>query len=92
VTEPSSPARNGHARPDRAHSRFFCNRARTASLLLGLVAIAALLVGAVLAEISSSGAPSSTATAVVRWVIVASLVAAVVAYVIGGRQQQRDLG
>jgi uncharacterized membrane protein len=90
VTESSSPARNGKARPDRAHSRFFCNRARTASLLLGLVAIAALVVGAVLAEVSSSGAPTSTQTAVVRWIILAALVGAVVAYVIGGRLQRRD--
>jgi hypothetical protein len=85
-----SPARNGSARPDRSHSRFFCNRARTASLVLGLVAIAALVVGAVLAEISASGAPTSTETAVVRWIILAALAGAVVAYVVGGRLQRRD--
>jgi hypothetical protein len=52
------------------------------------VAIAALVIGAVLAEVSASGTPSSTATDVVRWVIVASLAGGAVAYVIGGRQQR----
>jgi surface antigen len=58
--------------------------------VLGLVAIAALVVGAVLAEISSSGAPTSTETTAVRWIILAALAGAVVAYVIGGRLQRRD--
>jgi surface antigen len=58
--------------------------------VLGLVAIAALVVGAVLAEASSSGSPTSTQTAVVRWIILAALAGAVVAYIIGGRLQRRD--
>jgi surface antigen len=58
--------------------------------VLGLVAFAALVAGAVLAELSSSGAPTSTQTAVVRWIILAALAGAVVAYVIGGRLQPPD--
>jgi hypothetical protein len=90
VTATPSPSNNGTSHPSRADSRFFCNRARTASLVLGLVAVVALVAGAVLAELSASGAPTSTQTAVVRWVILASLVGAVAAYVIGGRQKARD--
>lgn len=77
------------ARPDRSHSRFLCNGARKLSLLFGVVAVAALVVGGGFAEISSSGAPTALETAVVRWVILGSLVIAVTAYVIGGRLQQR---
>jgi hypothetical protein len=90
VTATPSPSNNGTSHPSRADSRFFCNRARTASLVLGLVAVVALVAGAVLAELSASGAPTSTQTAVVRWVILVSLVGAVAAYVIGGRQKARD--
>ena len=88
VTPP--PSSNGTSRPNRADSRFFCNRARTASLVIGLVAVVALVAGFILAELSASGAPTSSQTAVVRWVILAALVGAVVAYVIGGRQRARD--
>jgi len=84
------PSTNGASRPGRADSRFFCNRARTASLVLGLVAVVALVVGAVLAELNTSGAPTSTQTAVVRWIILAALAGAVVTYVVGGRQRGRD--
>jgi inorganic pyrophosphatase/exopolyphosphatase len=58
--------------------------------VLGLVAIAALVVGAILAESSSNGAPTSTQTDVVRWIILAALAGAVVTYVIGGRLRRRD--
>ena len=70
VTPP--PSSNGTSRPNRADSRFFCNRARTASLVLGLVAVVALVAGFILAELSASGAPTSSQTAVVRWVILAA--------------------
>jgi len=49
-----------------------------------------LVAGAVLAELSSSGAPTSTQTAVIRWVILAAVVGAVAAYVVGGHQKARD--
>jgi len=84
------PSSNGATRPGRADSRFFCNRARTLSLVLGLAAIIALVAGAVLAEFNASGAPTSTQTAIVRWIILAALVGAVAAYVIGGRQRRRE--
>jgi hypothetical protein len=82
---------NGHfpARPDRSHSRFLCNSARKASLFFGAVAVATLVIGGGFAEISSSGTPTALETAVVRWVVVGSLVIAVVAYVIGGRMRER---
>jgi predicted cobalt transporter CbtA len=73
--------------PDRSHSRFFCNRPRQVSLLCGVVAVAALVVGAAFAEISASGAPTSLQTAIVRAVIVGSLVIGVIFYVIGGRMR-----
>jgi hypothetical protein len=84
--------------PERAgrgpsQARFLINPARKVSLLFGVVAFAALVIGGGFAEISASGAPTSLETAVVRWVIVGSLVVAVVAYVIGGRQlRQGDDG
>jgi hypothetical protein len=62
------------------------------SLFFGVVAVATLVIGGGFAEISSSGAPTELETAVVRWIIVGSLVIAVTAYVIGGRiQEQRHL-
>jgi len=79
----------GPTRPDRSNSRFFCNGARKLSLLFGAVAVAALIVGGGFAEISSSGSPTSLETALVRWVILGSLVIAVIAYVIGSRIQER---
>jgi hypothetical protein len=59
------------------------------SLIFGVVAVATLVVGSGFAEISSSGAPTALETAVVRWVIVGSLVIAVIAYAIGGRLRER---
>ena len=88
MTAAPPPSTNGARHRSREDSRFFRNRARTVSLVLLVVAIAALVIGAVLAEVSASGTPSSTATDVVRWVIVASLAGGAVAYVIGGRQQR----
>jgi hypothetical protein len=78
------------ARPDRSQSRFLCNTPRKLSLLFGAIAVAALVIGGGFAQISSSGAPTSLETAVVRYIILGSLVAAVVAYVIGGRMQDRE--
>jgi hypothetical protein len=82
----------GPARPDRSQSRFFCNTARKLSLVFGAIAVAALVIGGGFAEISSSGAPTSTETAIVRYIILGSLIAAVVAYLIGGRMLQRERG
>jgi hypothetical protein len=84
----TGPASNGSG-PDRSRSRFFCNGARRASLVFGVLAFAALVIGGGFAEISSNGAPTPLETAVVRWVIVGSLVIGVVAYVIGGRMAKR---
>jgi hypothetical protein len=82
------PATNG-SRPDRSQSRFFCNWARAASLFLLALAVGALVIGGGFAEISSNGAPTTLETAVIRWIILGSLVLAVVAYVIGGRMLER---
>jgi hypothetical protein len=82
----------GPARPDRSQSRFFCNTARKLSLVFGAIAVAALVIGGGFAEISSSGAPTSMETAIVRYIILGSLIAAVVAYLIGGRMLERDRG
>jgi uncharacterized membrane protein len=84
-------AGNG-AKPDRSRSRFFCNNVRKASLICGIVAFAALVIGGGFAEISSNGAPTALETAAVRWVIVASLVVGVILYVLGGRILRRDQG
>ena len=72
--------------PDRSQSRFFCNLPRKVSLLCGVLAFAALVIGAGFAEISSNGAPTARETTVVRSVIVGSLVIGVILYVIGGRR------
>lgn len=82
----------GPARPDRSHSRFFCNTARKVSLVFGIIAVAALVIGGGFSEISSNGAPTPLETAIVRWIILGSLVAAVVAYVIGGQMLERERG
>jgi len=79
------PATNGSRRPDRSQSRFFCNLPRKVSLFFFAAAFAALVIGGGFAEISTNGSPTSLETAVVRWIIVGSLVIAVVAYVVGGR-------
>jgi hypothetical protein len=82
----------GPARPDRSQSRFFCNTARKVSLLFGVLAAAALVIGGGFSEISSNGAPTPLETAIVRWVVLGSLVVAVVAYMIGGRMLERERG
>jgi hypothetical protein len=82
----------GPARPDRSHSRFFCNTARKVSLVFGVIAVAALVIGGGFSEISSNGAPTPLETAIVRWIVLGSLVVAVVAYVIGGRMLERGRG
>ena len=86
-----SVAANG-SKPDLSESRFFCNNARRGSLVCGIVAFVALVVGSGFAEISSNGSPTSLETAVVRWVVVAALVVGVVLYVIGGRLRRGDHG
>jgi hypothetical protein len=83
------PTTNGH-RPDPSRSRFFCNTPRKVSLFFGVLAFAALVIGGGFSEISSNGAPTSLETAVVRWIIVGSLVLGAVAYVIGGRMRERQ--
>jgi hypothetical protein len=88
VSGTDAPKSNG-TRPDRTNSRFFCNLPRKISLLCLMVAVAALVIGGGFAEISSSGSPTSDETAIVRWIILGSLVIFVVAYVLGGRMQQR---
>jgi cation transporter-like permease len=75
----------GSPPPDRSQSRFFCNRARTASLVCFILAFAALVIGGGFAEISTSGAPTALETAVVRWIILAALIVGFVAYYVGGR-------
>ena len=77
-------ATNG-SKPDLSQSRFFCNNARKGSLVCGIVAFVALVVGGGFALISTNGAPTSLETAVVRWAIAAALVVGVTLYVIGGR-------
>ncbi|HWD55201.1 MAG TPA: hypothetical protein VG346_08760 [Acidimicrobiales bacterium] len=87
-----SPATNGSGWRDTSQSRFFCNVPRKVSLLFGLLAFAALVIGGGFAEISSNGAPTSLETAIVRWIIVGSLVTGVVFYVIGGRLRAQRQG
>ena len=61
------------------------------SLAFLILAVAALVIGGGFAEISSSGSPTSLLeTAVIRWIILGSLVLFVVAYVVGGRRLQRE--
>ncbi len=83
----ADPLRNG-ARPDRSQSRFFCNTSRKISLVFLVLAFAALVIGGGFAEISSSGSPTSLETAIVRWIILGSLVVALATYLIGGRMQR----
>ena len=91
MTDRAGPVLNG-SKPDRSRSRFFCNTARKISLVFGVVAFAALVLGGGFAEISANGAPTPLETAIVRWIIVGSLVIGVVFYVIGGRMRQRGSG
>jgi Flp pilus assembly protein protease CpaA len=88
VTNRVGPVPNG-SNPGPSQSRFFCNTARKFSLVCGLVAFAALVLGGGFAEISSNGAPTHLETAIVRWIIVGSLVIGAVFYVIGGWMSQR---
>ena len=81
----SRDAASNGSQPDVSRSRFFCNNARKGSLVCGIVAFVALVIGGGFSEISSNGAPTSLETAAVRWVIVGSLVIGVTLYVIGGR-------
>jgi hypothetical protein len=80
------PSTNGH-RPDRSRSRFFRNRWRQASLVCIVLAFAAIVIGGGFAEISTNGSPTTLETAVVRWVIVGSVVIGLCAYLMGGRTQ-----
>jgi hypothetical protein len=82
---------NGH-RPDRSRSRFLRNRWRKTSLAFFVVAFAALVIGGGFAEISTNGSPTSLETAVVRWVIVGSVVIGVGAYLMGGRVEAHGRG
>jgi hypothetical protein len=61
-------------------------------LVCVVLAFAALVVGAGFSEISKNGAPTPLETAVVRWIIVASLVVGMACYVVGGRMQRRGQG
>ncbi len=80
------PVSNG-SRPDLSRSRFLCNVPRKVSLCFIALAVAALVIGGGFAEISSDGAPTTLETAVVRYIIIGSLVMSAIAYVIGGRVQ-----
>ena len=82
MSKSADPLRNG-ARPDRSQSRFLRNTPRKVSLAFLLLAVAALVIGGGFAEISSSGSPTSLETAVIRWIILGSLVVFLVAYWIG---------
>jgi hypothetical protein len=84
VTSRRDETSNG-SKHDSSQSRFFCNNARKGSLVCGILAFVALVIGGGFAEISSSGAPTTLETDAVRWVIVGSLVIGVTLYVIGGR-------
>jgi cation transporter-like permease len=84
VTGRRDAAANG-SKPDLSQSRFFCNNARKGSLVCGILAFVALVIGAGFAEISSNGSPTSLETAVVRYIVLGSLVTGVTLYVIGGR-------
>jgi hypothetical protein len=86
------PATNGSGRRDTSQSRFFCNTPRKVSLIFGVVAFAALVIGGGFAEISSNGAPTALETAIVRWIIIGALAIGVIFYVIGGRIQAQRQG
>ena len=73
--------------PDRSQSRFRCNRPRKLSLFFFVLAVAALVIGGGFAEISTNGSPTTLETAIVRYVIVGSLVLGAGAYVVGGRMR-----
>ena len=87
MAEGRDPLAHG-ARRDLSQTRFRCNNARKGSLVCAVLAFVALVVGAVFAEISTSGSPTTVETAVVRYVVLGALVAGVILYVIGGRMQR----
>ena len=91
MTGRQDPRSNG-SKPDLSRSRFFCNNARKGSLVCGILAFAALVIGGGFAEISSNGAPTSLETAAVRWVIVGSLAVGLILYIIGGRMLRSRSG
>jgi hypothetical protein len=92
VQHDRDPVTDGSGRRDDSQSRFFCNLPRKVSLLFGILAFAALVIGGGFAEISSNGSPTSLETAIVRWIIVGSLVIGAICYVIGGRMQAQRQG
>lgn len=57
-----------------------------------VLAFAALVIGGGFAEISSNGSPTSSETAVVRWIILGGVAIGVVLYVIGGRMRAQQGG
>ncbi|HUC04575.1 MAG TPA: hypothetical protein VL961_04200 [Acidimicrobiales bacterium] len=69
----------------RFPSNFLCNGARKLSLAAGGAALLAILIGAGFANMSSSGAPTSLETSVVRWTALGFIVLGAIAYAIGGR-------
>lgn len=69
-----------------------CNGARKASLMAGLAAVLAFMVGAGFANMSATSAPTALETEVVRWVVITCLAVAVALYVIGGRMENIDKG
>ena len=83
---PSNSVSNGSS-PDRSQSRLLRNLPRQVSLCFFALAVGALVIGGGFAEISTNGSPTSLETAIVRFVIVGSLVLGTVAYVIGGRRR-----
>ena len=55
MTGPGNAASNG-SKPDLSQSRFFCNNARKGSLVCGILAFVALVIGGGFSEISKNGA------------------------------------
>jgi len=92
VTERRQSSDANGSKPDLSRSRFFCNNARKGSLVCGILAFVALVIGGGFAEISSNGSPTTAETAAVRWIIVGALVIGVTLYVIGGRMLRADRG
>jgi hypothetical protein len=74
------------------YGRFMCNTPRKISLLAGLSAIMALVIGAGFASMSASGTTTTLETLVVRWVAVGCLAIGGIAYVIGGRLLRESEG
>jgi uncharacterized membrane protein len=83
--------------PDRSPSdsriflgRFRSNTSKKLSLVAGLAAIMTLIVGAGFAEMSSSGAPTTSETVAVRWIALAFLAVAAAAYLVGSRLEREN--